>query len=58
MKHTSNKQEFLVIGRATIESSSKKDRVLSRIPSTTIESKRTPRQRTIKNIMKGIIIHL
>ena len=41
MKHTSNKQEFLVIGRATIES----------------YPKRTPRQRTIENIMKGIIIH-
>ena len=42
MKHTSNKQEFLVIERATIES----------------YPKRTPKQRTIENVMKGIIIHL
>ena len=41
MKHTSIKQEFLVIGSATIES----------------YPKRTPRQRTIENIMKGIILH-
>ena len=41
MKHTSIKQEFLVIGRATIES----------------YPKRTPRQRTIESIMKGIIIY-
>ena len=41
MKHTSNKQEFLVIGRAT----------------TNFYPKRTPRQRTIENVMKGIIIY-
>ena len=42
MKHTSNKQEFLVIERATIES----------------YPKMTQKQRTIENVMKGIIIHL
>ena len=41
MKHTSNKQEFLVIGGATIKS----------------YPKRTPKQRTIENIMKEIIIY-
>ena len=48
MKHTSNKQEFLVIGRATIESQ-------ELMRSLQIQ-KGHQGQRTIEKVTKGIII--